>query len=44
MIAAQVHCDTGEALDRLRIRSAARNQTLDETALDVLNGVIRFDE
>jgi hypothetical protein len=44
MISAQVHCGTGEALDRLKIRSAARGQTLDETARDVLDRVIRFDE
>ena len=44
MIAAQVHCDTSEALDRLKIRSAARGQTLEETADDVLDRVIRFDE
>ena len=44
MVAAQVHCDTSEALERLKIRSAAGYQTLDETALDVLAGVIRFDE
>jgi hypothetical protein len=43
MISAQVHCGTSEALDRLKIRSAALGQTLDETALDVLDGVIRFD-
>jgi AmiR/NasT family two-component response regulator len=44
MIAAQVHCDTSEALARLKTRSAARGQTLDETALDVLDRVVRFDE
>jgi hypothetical protein len=43
MISAQVHSDTSEALNRLKIWSAAQGQTLDETALDVLNGVIRFD-
>jgi hypothetical protein len=44
MIAAQIHCGTSEALDRLKIRSAAQGKTLDDLALDVLNGVIRFDE
>jgi ANTAR domain len=44
MIAAQIPCDTGEAFDRLKLRSAAQGQSLDETALDVLDGVIRFDE
>ena len=44
MICAQVGCGVSEAFDRLKLRSAARGQTLDETALDVLDGVIRFDE
>jgi hypothetical protein len=43
MIAAQVDCSIGEALDRLRIRAAATGQSLEHTALDVLDGVIPFD-
>jgi hypothetical protein len=43
MIAAQVDCSMGEALNRLRIRAAATGQSLEHTALDVLDGVIRFD-
>jgi hypothetical protein len=43
MIAAQVDCSVGEALDRMRIRAAATGQSLEHTALDVLDGVIRFD-
>ncbi len=32
-----------EALGRLRVRAAAAGQDLDELALDVLDGIIRFD-
>jgi hypothetical protein len=42
MIAAQANCTMGEALDRLRIRAAAMDQSLEHTALDVLDGQIRF--
>jgi len=44
MIAAQVDCDLEEALARLKIRAAAMGQTLEHTALDVLDRVIRFDD
>ncbi|MDQ1447716.1 MAG: hypothetical protein QOC79_687 [Actinomycetota bacterium] len=44
MVAAQADCDISEAFNRLKIRSAALGQTLDETALDVLDGVIRFNK
>ena len=44
MIAAQAGCDVSEAFNRLKIRAAALGQTLDETALDVLDRVIRFDK
>ena len=43
MISAQLNCEVDEAFNRLKIRAAAMDQTLDETALDVLNRVIRFD-
>jgi hypothetical protein len=42
VIAAQVNSTMGEALDRLRIRAAAMDQSLEHTALDVLDGLIRF--
>ena len=44
MIAAQVNCEVDEALARLKIRADAMGQTLEHTALDVLDRVIRFDE
>jgi hypothetical protein len=44
MVAAQVGCDVDEALARLKIRADAMGQTLEHTALDVLDRVIRFDE
>jgi hypothetical protein len=43
MVAAQVGCDLIEAFDRLKIRATAMGQTLEDTALDVIDGVIRFD-
>jgi hypothetical protein len=43
MVAAQLNCDIAEALGRLRIRAEAMDQTLEDTALDVLDGVLRFD-
>jgi hypothetical protein len=43
MMAAQLDCDIAEALDRLRIRSLALGQTLDDTANEVLCRAIRFD-
>jgi hypothetical protein len=43
MIAVQVDCDVDEALARLKIRADAMGQTLEHTALDVLDRVIRFD-
>lgn len=42
MVAAQVDCDIDEALARLRIRGRATGQTLEQIALDVLDGEIRF--
>ncbi len=44
MIAAQVGCDVDEALARLKIRAEAMGQSLEHTALDVLDCVIRFDD
>ncbi len=42
MVAAQVGCDIDEAFNRLTIRAAALNQSLELTALDVIDRVIRF--
>ncbi len=43
MVAAQAECDIAEAFARLTIRAAAMGQSLDDTALDVLDGVLRFN-
>jgi hypothetical protein len=43
MISAQAECGMSEALNRLRIQAMAMDQSLEATALDVLNGLIRFD-
>jgi hypothetical protein len=43
-IAAQLDCDVSVALGRLRIRADATGQTLEHMALDVLDGVARFDK
>lgn len=42
MVAAQLDCDIIEAFGRLRIRAVANGQTLEDTALDVLDGMVRF--
>ena len=44
MVAEQLGCPVEEALLRLRIRATAQHKTLEEMALDVLDGEIRFDE
>ena len=44
MIAVQANCDVEEAFGRLAIRAAAMGQTVEDTALDVLDRLIRFDE
>jgi hypothetical protein len=44
MIAAQTGCGLEEALHRLIIRAEAMRQTIEDTALDVLDSVIRFDQ
>jgi hypothetical protein len=43
IIAVQAKCDTTEAFDRLRGRAAELGQTIEHTALDVFDDVIRFD-
>jgi hypothetical protein len=42
MVAVQAGCDVTEALGRLKIRADAMGQSLEDTALDVLDGVVRF--
>ena len=42
MVAAELDCDVIEALGRLKIRADATDQTLENLALDVLDGVVRF--
>jgi hypothetical protein len=43
MVAAQLGCSMEEALGRLRVRADANGQALDELALDVLDGIVRFE-
>jgi hypothetical protein len=43
MVSVQLGCDLDEALDRLKIRAMMLNQTVERTALDVLDRVISFD-
>jgi hypothetical protein len=44
MIAAQAGCGVTEAFDRLKIRAAAKGMTMHEMALDVLDGITRFNK
>jgi hypothetical protein len=43
MISVQATCSLAEAFDLLRERAFALDQTPEHTALDVLDGIIRFD-
>ena len=43
IVAVQVGCDVIEAFDRLQIRADASRQSLEHVALDVIDGVTRFD-
>ena len=43
IISVQAGCTLAEALDLLRERAIRLGQTLEMTALDVIDGVIRFD-
>jgi hypothetical protein len=43
MIAVQVPCEREEALQRLGIRASGLRQSIEETALDVIDGLLRFD-
>jgi hypothetical protein len=42
MVAAQAECTVAEALGRLIIRAEAMGQTLDLTALDILDDLVHF--
>jgi hypothetical protein len=44
LIARECDCCPIEAFDRLQARADALGQTLEHTALDVLDGVLRFAE
>jgi AmiR/NasT family two-component response regulator len=44
IISVQAGCTLAEAFDLLRERAFALGQTLELTALDVIDGVLRFDE
>jgi hypothetical protein len=44
MVAAQAGCGISEALARLKIRAAAEGLTPHELALDILDGVTRFNK
>ena len=44
MVAAQASCDMIEAFARLQIRATAMGQSLHDTALDVIDRIIRFDD
>jgi hypothetical protein len=44
MVAAQVRCGLDQARRLLANRADALLQSLEHTALDVLDGIIRFDE
>ena len=43
MVSAQLHCTLAEVLDRLIIRADASGQSLEHTALDVIDGELRFE-
>jgi hypothetical protein len=43
MIAVQAECDLPAALALLIIKAADIGESLEDTALDVLDGIIRFD-
>lgn len=43
MISVQAGCDLDEALQLLIIRAESIGESLEDTALDVIDGIIRFD-
>jgi AmiR/NasT family two-component response regulator len=44
MISVQAGCTLAEAFELLRARAMLLGQTLEDTALDTLDHIIRFDE
>jgi len=44
MISAQADCSLTEAMHLLMIRAAAADRSLEDMALDVIEGTIRFDQ
>ena len=44
MISVQAECTLAEAFDLLRERAFVLDQMLEHTALDVVDGIIRFDD
>ena len=44
MISSQAGCDLSEAFDKLRERATAMGESIEDTALGVLNGATRFDQ
>ena len=44
IVSVQADCDLIEAFDKLRERALATGQSIEDTALDVLDGLIRFGE
>jgi hypothetical protein len=43
MISAQAECNVEEAMHLLIIRADADGESIDDTALNVIDGLIRFD-
>jgi AmiR/NasT family two-component response regulator len=43
MVAVQLDCDVIEAFDQLQRRALATGESLEHLALDVIDGVTRFD-
>jgi AmiR/NasT family two-component response regulator len=43
IVAVQLDCDVIEAFDRLQLRALATGESLEHLALDVIDGVTRFD-
>ncbi len=43
IVAVQLGCDVIEAFDRLQIRADATGESLEHLALDVIDGITRFD-
>ena len=43
MISVQAGCDVDDAFGRLQTRAAELGQSVEHTALDVIDGIVRFD-